>query len=204
MLGIVDYYAGNSRSVASALDTIGVAHMNIKNAEDFERVERIILPGVGSALATIESLRSLGLVAPLQYSVIEEKKSFLGICIGLQILFEQSEEGDTTGFGWLTGNIRSFDSDVIRVPQIGWNSLTFQKDHPLFEGVAQNSHCYFVNSYHAFPKDPGVVIATTDYGGASTAAIAKDNIWATQFHIEKSGPVGLQMLANFARMTTKC
>jgi imidazole glycerol-phosphate synthase subunit HisH len=204
MIGIVDYHAGNASSVAAALDVIGAPNMMIRAPGDLDRVGHVILPGVGSARATLDSLKSMGLLGPLKTFVMDERKPFLGICIGLQVLLDNSEESDTACLGWIPGDVRVFDSASVRVPQIGWNEVTFRRRMFLLEDVPDGSYCYFVNSYHAFPGDPDAVVATTDYAGVSTAIIARDNIVATQFHIEKSGPVGLRMLANFTRSGGQC
>ena len=162
------------------------------------------MPGVGSAGATMDSLDELGLIAPMTEFVTEWRRPYLGICVGLQIVFSRSEEGDATCLGWLPGTVRRFCASMVRVPQIGWNEVRKTRDHPIFEGIESGCYAYFVNSYHAFPEEDDVVAGTTDYGGRSTAIIGKDNVWATQFHIEKSGPVGLRMLKNFAVESAKC
>lgn len=199
MIGVINYHGGNAPSVAAALTQLGLPHQLVDAAEGLEQASHVILPGVGAARATLQSLRALDLIAPLETHAIENKKPFLGICVGLQVLFEQSEEDDCPCLGWLPGSVHRFDDTKVRVPQIGWNELTFEtQSHPLADVVPAHSYCYFVNSYHAKPSHPDVLVASTDYGGKSTALVAKDKIWASQFHMEKSGPVGLRMLRAFA------
>lgn len=203
-LGIIDYKAGNSQSVAAAAAIIDAPHTMVKTAEDLAKVDAVILPGVGSAGATMDSLKELGLVGPLGDFVMQRNRPYLGICVGLQVIFEASEEDDATCLGWLPGQVKGFDGQQVRVPQIGWNHIEKTRDHPIFDGIADGCYGYFVNSYHAFPDSDGVVVGQVDYGSKSTAIVAQDNIWATQFHIEKSGPIGLRMFTNFAREAAKC
>jgi glutamine amidotransferase len=145
----------------------------------------------------MDSLRDSGLVEPLTQRVLGDGVPFLGICIGLQILFDHSEEGDVDCLGWLRGRVRRF-AGGLRVPQIGWNHVRPVRAHAVLDGLPTDTHCYFVNSFHAVPDDPADVLATTDYGGEFCSVVARDNIVATQFHAEKSGELGLQILANFA------
>ena len=203
-IGIINYKAGNAQSVASAVRAVGTDYRMINGGDDLSHVDGVILPGVGSAGATMDSLAELRLIEPLNTFVNEEKRPYLGICVGLQVLFERSEEDDAECLGWLPGTVKRFDSSSLRVPQIGWNTLEKTQPHPIFEGTPEIRYGYFVNSYHAFPGDESLVIGTTDYGDRSTAIVAYDHIWATQFHIEKSGPIGLRMLKNYLEMVTSC
>jgi len=199
MIGIINYKAGNSHSVMNACEKIQVPCRYISSKEDFDGVTGIILPGVGSAKATMESLQELGIIEELEKLVFEKKIPFLGICVGLQILFEHSEEDDVDCLGWIKGKVVRFDSSKVRVPQIGWNKLTIKED-PFYEGVEADPYMYFVNSYYAVPEDSDNLLATADYDGEFCAMIHQENIYASQCHIEKSGPVGLQMLSNYCRM----
>jgi len=165
--------------------------------EDIDGATRIILPGVGSAGATMQSLREMGMINALEDAVLRKKTLFLGICVGLQVLFEHSDEGDADCLGWLGGGVVRFDGSKVRVPQMGWNQVNFIRQAPV---NAQKDHFYFVNSYHAKPEDESVVWGTADYNGAFTAAIHKDNIYATQFHAEKSGEAGLSLLNGFLNL----
>jgi glutamine amidotransferase len=197
VIGVVDYRAGNAPSVGYALARLGIDHRLVTTADDLDGVERIVLPGVGAARATIESLRESDLLEPLERRVRDDRVPFLGICIGLQVLFEHSEEGDTPGLGWIAGTVRRFP-DSERVPQIGWNSVHVRREHPVTATFPDGGHCYFVNSYYAAPADPGDVLGETSYGVAFCSVVARDNIVATQFHAEKSGPLGLSILEAFA------
>lgn len=204
MIGIVDYKAGNSHSVFNACVRIGVPCKYIRNAEDFKDVTGIILPGVGSAGATMDSLHEIGIVEELEKQVLENKVPFLGICVGLQILFEHSEEGDVDCLGWLKGQVVGFDRNKVRVPQIGWNELVFKKESPMIKGLGEHPYFYFVNSYHALPANPEDLLAVADYDGEFTAMIQHENIYASQCHIEKSGEIGLKVLKQFCELGGAC
>jgi len=197
VIGVVDYRAGNAPSVMFALARLGLGARLVATPADLHAVDRIILPGVGAARATIDSLTGTGLVDALGRRALDDGVPFLGICIGLQVLFDRSEEGPAECLGWLPGEVRRFP-DSVRVPQIGWNLVRAARAHPLTDGLPAEPYCYFVNSYHAVPADPAAVLATTDYAGEFCSMVARGNIAATQFHAEKSGEVGLRILRNFA------
>lgn len=180
-----------------ALARLGIDARLVSDAEGLREVDRIILPGVGAAGATVASLTESGLVEVLTERVLNQAIPFLGICVGLQILFEHSEEGDTDCLGWLPGKVESFPASV-RVPQIGWNSVRFVRDHALTQDLPADPYLYFVNSFHAVPADDDDVLGVTDYAGEFCSVVAHKNIAATQFHAEKSGEVGLRILTNFA------
>ncbi|MDR2042873.1 MAG: imidazole glycerol phosphate synthase subunit HisH [Clostridium sp.] len=199
MIGLIDYEAGNLASVSNALRRIRVEAKVIKTPEDFGEVSGIILPGVGSADATMKSLEKRELLRPLEEKVLGEKIPFLGICVGLQILFEDSEEGGCRCLGWIKGNVRRF-SGGVRVPQIGWNQVEFLRPDPILDRVESGNYFYFVNSFYAVPKEDGVQLGTTVYGRPFCSMVRKDNLYAAQFHLEKSGEIGLQLLENFARV----
>lgn len=194
---VIDYRAGNAPSVIYALERLGVPCRLASTAEQVDRAERLILPGVGSAGATMTSLRELRVLDALTQRVQQSRIPFLGICIGLQVLFERSAEGDVPGLGWLPGEVRRFP-DTHRVPQIGWNAVRPARAHPVWAGLPDEAYCYFVNSFYAAPADPADVLATTDYGVDFCSIAARGNVVATQFHAEKSGALGLRLLANFA------
>jgi glutamine amidotransferase len=200
MIGVIDYRAGNAPSVGYALDRLGIEHRLVTTPDDLAAADRLILPGVGAARATLESLAASGLDRPLTERVRDERIPFLGICIGLQVLFEHSEEGDVPGLGWIVGSVRRF-ADTERVPQIGWNTVRLRREHPVTAAFPDGGHCYFVNSYYAAPADPGDVLGETSYGVEFCSIVARDNIVATQFHAEKSGPLGLSILRSFANWT---
>jgi glutamine amidotransferase len=204
MIAIVDYKAGNLTSVACALDHLGHRCEITHRPERIRAAERVIIPGVGAAGATMENLIALELTGVLRDDVARAGKPFLGICIGIQVLLDRSAEDRADCLGIIPGEVVRFPSSVdgrpLKVPQIGWNRVRQTRSHPMFEGVPDNSHFYFVNSYYPVPADPALAIATSDYGVTFTAAIARDNVIATQFHLEKSGTAGLRMLDNFCRL----
>jgi glutamine amidotransferase len=174
-------------------------------AERIIAADRVILPGVGAAGATMENLRALGLDEVLRNDVARAGKPFLGICIGIQVLFDRSEEDSAECLGILAGRVarypRSCDGRPLKVPQIGWNRVRQTRSHRVFAGVPDNTHFYFVNSYYPIPDDPSIAIGACDYGVPFTAAVAHDNVIATQFHLEKSGAAGLKLLDNFCRLS---
>jgi imidazole glycerol-phosphate synthase subunit HisH len=203
MIAIVDYRAGNLTSVAHALEHLGHRAEITDQPERIRAADHVILPGVGAAGATMEHLRALGLGNVIRKDVVKAGKPFLGICIGIQVLMERSDEDDAQCLGLIPGEVVRFPSIVdgrpFKVPQIGWNRVHQTTRHPIFDGVPDDSYFYFVNSYYPVPAEESDVIAVASYGVSFTAAIAHDNIVATQFHLEKSGAVGLKMLDNFCR-----
>ena len=203
MIDVIDYRAGNAPSVVYALEHLGIPCRLVSAPDDIAQSERLILPGVGAARATLASLADQGLVGALGYQVCSARVPFLGICIGLQVLFEHSEEGPAECLGWLPGGVRRFP-DTDRVPQIGWNEVRVTRDHPLVTGWPADPYCYFVNSYHAVPDDPAAVLATTEYSVPFCSMVAAGNVAATQFHAEKSGALGLSLLRAFADWNGTC
>ncbi|MDR0294190.1 MAG: imidazole glycerol phosphate synthase subunit HisH [Oscillospiraceae bacterium] len=194
MIKIIDYKAGNAPSVMHAVTRLGYGAGFAREPDSLAGATHIILPGVGSAGATMESLRGTGMAGALEDAVLRKKIPFLGICIGMQILFEHSEEGDEDCLGWLKGRVVRFDGKAVRVPQMGWNNVRLAES-PV--NAALEDHFYFVNSYYALPEDKSDVWGTADYNGPFTAAVHRDNIYATQFHTEKSGEAGLALLNGF-------
>ena len=199
MLHIIDYGMGNLRSVQKAFEHLGVEAAITTNPSDLASADRVILPGVGAFRDAIAELKRLDFVPAIR-DVVASGKPFLGICLGLQLLFDVSyEDGEHEGLGIVPGKVIRFAAQPdLKVPHMGWNSLTFQQEHPILKDVAPGSHVYFVHSYHVVPTDPSVIAATSDHGGPFVAMIAKGNLTATQFHPEKSQKVGLQLLKNFA------
>ena len=194
MIGIIDYKAGNAPSVLHAAGHLGYSASFARGPQDIADATHIILPGVGSAKATMDSLHELGLIKPLEDAVQKRKIWFLGICVGMQILFEHSDEGAADCLGWLKGRVVKFDSGEVRVPQMGWNRVRFANDR--LPGIADD-YFYFVNSYYPKPQDASDIWGTADYGGPFAAAVCRDNIYGTQFHAEKSGKAGLALLNAF-------
>lgn len=194
MIKVIDYKAGNAPSVMHALERLGRKAEFARRTVDLDDATHIILPGVGSAKATMASLREMGLIAALEETVINRKIFFLGICVGMQILFEHSEEEDTVCLGWLPGRVVRFDDRQVRVPQMGWNQVHFVAQPPC---PAKDDYFYFVNSYYAVPSEQADLWGQADYCGMFTAAVCQDNIYGTQFHAEKSGEAGLALLSSF-------
>jgi glutamine amidotransferase len=203
MIDVVDYRAGNAPSVMYALEHLGLPCRLVGTPEAVGQSERLILPGVGAARATLASLEEQGLADALSARVRHDGVPFLGICIGLQVLFEHSEEGDTPCLGWVPGTVRQFPRDR-RVPQIGWNEVRFAREHAVTSELQESGHFYFVNSYYCTPTDPDDVLGITDYGDEFCSVVARGNIVATQFHAEKSGPLGLALLRGFAQWDGTC
>ena len=201
MIAIVDYGVGNLFSLRSSFAAIGVEAAVTSSAEELRSADRIILPGVGAFGDAAEKLRQSGLGDVLREEA-SRGKPLLGICLGMQLLFERSfEHGEHPGLGLLAGSVRPIAERIptgLKIPHIGWNSLRFVKASPLFTGLSQGDHVYFVHSYAA--EDCGdSLLAVTEYGAELTAAVGKDNVYGCQFHPEKSGDVGLRILRNFCR-----
>lgn len=206
MIAIVDYGMANLRSVEKALLKVGGDPVITADPAEIARAEKVVLPGVGAFCAAMSNLHGAGLDNAVR-SHIAQGKPFLGICLGLQMLFESSTEmGASEGLGILPGKVVRFFADglpnpeaaELKVPHIGWNALQFPKPSRLLAGLPNGADVYFVHSYFPAPADPSIVSATSDYGYDFCCAIEKDNIAATQFHPEKSGTIGLQILRNFA------
>ncbi len=204
MIAIIDYGAGNLQSVKKAFDFIGAESVITDNPETINACDKILLPGVGSFGDAMASMRAKNLVETVKQNALSGK-AFLGICLGLQLLFEESEESpNVQGLGIFKGKIRRFPSDMgLKIPHIGWNSLDIKQKDTLFKGIPENSYVYFVHSYYLEAKDLTDVATVTNYGIDFHSAVGKGNIFATQFHPEKSGDVGLQILRNFASMEVK-
>jgi glutamine amidotransferase len=202
MIDVIDYRAGNAPSVQYALEHLGVACRLVDTADAVAGSERIVLPGVGAARATLASLAENGLADAIAGRV-RDGVPFLGICIGLQVLFDHSEEGDTDCLGWVPGRVRRFPADR-RVPQIGWNEVRTVRDHPVSRALPPSGHYYFVNSYYCEPADAADVLGVTDYGFEFCSVVARGNVVATQFHAEKSGELGLGLLRGFAGWDGTC
>lgn len=201
MIAIIDYDAGNLRSVEKALNYLGQAAIITRNKDEILSADKVILPGVGSFGDAMGKIRHYGLEETIK-EAINMKKPFLGICLGLQLLFERSDETDgVAGLGILKGEIlRIPDGEGLKIPHIGWNSIEIKQSAKLFKGISNQEYVYFVHSYYLKAKNENEVAATTDYSTLIHASIEKDNIFACQFHPEKSGDVGLMILKNFAEL----
>lgn len=194
MIGIVDYGAGNVRSLGNALEKLGKKFFVSRNVQELQRADKLILPGVGEARSAIESLNRGGLLEWLPTIRVP----FLGICIGMQILFEHSDERDTACLGIVPGRVARFDDAVMKVPHMGWNRVHLKTQSSLFEGIPDGEFFYFVHSYGA----PLVAdtVGSTEYGREFSAAVQHNNFYGVQFHAEKSGNAGLQLLRNFSKL----
>ena len=194
-LVVIDYESGNLRSVSRALESQGVAPLVTGDASDFEDADAMVLPGVGSGPAAMDALNQRNLVGPIR-DFIASGRPFLGVCLGLQLLMDRTEEGNEPCLEVVQGNVKHLPGG-LKVPHMGWNSVRFNNQHPVLDGIFQDSYFYFVHGYYAAPEDPAGVSGTTEYGIPFCSIYAKDNLVATQFHPEKSGPAGLRFYKNF-------
>jgi glutamine amidotransferase len=205
---IVDYGSGNLRSAAKALERVAPAGVSVEVSADaaaLDRASHIVLPGVGAFADCKAGLEARpGMLAALERAVRREGKPFLGICVGMQLMAARGREfGVTPGLDWIAGEVRLLEPGAdhhgrqLKVPHMGWNELQLSRSHPVFDGLVTGSHFYFVHSYHLAVEDPADLLATCDYGGPVTAAVARANMVGTQFHPEKSQALGLKLLANF-------
>ena len=202
MVAIIDYDAGNIKSVEKAIQFLGEEVIITRDANEILSASHVILPGVGAFGDAMEKLQNYGLV-PVIHEVVKRQIPFLGICLGLQLFFEKSEETPgVEGLGILKGEIKRIpDKDDLKIPHIGWNSLKFPNCGRLYEGIQENSYVYFVHSYYLEAKEPEIVMAETEYGTKIHASVEKDNVFACQFHPEKSSSVGLKILENFLKIS---
>jgi glutamine amidotransferase len=200
-ISIIDYGMANLRSVQKAFESVGAPASIISAPEEIDRADRIVLPGVGAFADAVRTLREQNLAGPILRH-IERGRPFLGICLGLQMLFDVGyEDGEHRGLGVLKGACVRFDVDRtmgLKVPHMGWNQLDVARPSPLFKDLGDRPSVYFVHGYHVVPTDPAVVATTTDYGRPFVSSVWRDNVMATQFHPEKSQRVGLKILASFA------
>lgn len=201
MIAIIDYDAGNIKSVEKALLKLGQEVIVTRDVNVLLDADKVILPGVGAFGDAMEKLRNYGLEEVI-HQIVAKGTPFLGICLGLQLLFDESEEAPgVSGLGILEGKIIKIpDDNGLKVPQIGWNSLHIEKEEKLFAGMQEGAYVYFVHSYYLQAKDEAIVSASTEYGVKIHAAVQKDNVYACQFHPEKSSDVGLQILKNFVML----
>ncbi len=200
-IAIIDYKAGNLRSVQKALEECGATARITADAEDISAADGVVFPGQGACDASMLSIRERGLFEIIRHS-IDSGKPFLGVCLGLQLLLESSEEGEEPCLAILKGRTKRLppektDQVGLKIPHMGWNSVSLSIQHPVFEGIPNDSYFYFVHSYYADPEDKDIVAGVTNYGIDFCSAVAWDNVAAVQFHPEKSGAVGLRLYRNF-------
>lgn len=204
MIAIIDYGMGNLRSVQKGFERVGCQAQVTRDLQQIASARGVVLPGVGAFNACMENLRRFELVEPIR-EVVRQKKPFLGICLGFQLLFTESEEfGPQKGLDLFPGRVVGFRSeDSLKVPHMGWNRIEKKKESPFLEGISDGDYVYFVHSYYVAPEDASVVATTTAYGTSFVSSIATDHLFACQFHPEKSQEIGLHILANFARFVKK-
>ena len=199
MIAIIDYGVGNLFSVEKAFVKLGADVIVTSDVEEIAKADKIVLPGVGAFGDCMQNLIESGLI-PMILDAVATGKPFLGICVGLQILFEGSEESPgIAGLGIIKGMVKKIYAPTLKIPHMGWNSLELAAVSPLFQALPKSPYVYFVHSYYAVPEDPAIITAVTEYGQQVTAAVAQKNIQATQFHPEKSGDIGLLILKNFIK-----
>lgn len=202
MIALIDYGMGNLRSVEKAFEKVNARIVKVSSPDKLPACDSVVLPGVGAFGDCMKNLESQGLIEPLK-ALIKSGKPFLGICLGYQALFDASEESDgRKGLSLFGGKVIQFPHNGLKVPQIGWNSLSFKKSNcPLLKGLPDGSHVYFVHSYFPVPSDTDIVCTETEYGGNFSSMVWKDNVFGCQFHPEKSQKVGLQIIKNFVELT---
>ena len=202
MITIIDYGLGNLGSLANIFKKLGVEAAVSSDISVIENPSGIVLPGVGSFDAGMENIKKLGLVQTLERKVLEEKTPILGICLGMQLFAQKSEEGILEGLGWIKGEVKKFDfqDDSLKVPHMGWNTIEIKKQDSFLRELPESSRFYFVHSYHFVCKNNDNVLATTNYGYDFPSIIRQGNIFGVQFHPEKSHKFGMQLLKNFAEL----
>jgi len=194
--GIINYNVGNLYNLKNALDFIGVKNFLISDANEVKRADRILLPGVGAFYPAIQKLLNSGMFEAI-HEKIKSGTPLLGICLGAQLLMDESEEdGLHSGLGWISGKVKRFKSK-LKIPQIGWNQVSQKKSDPIFKGIPDDNHFYFVHSYHLQPDQAENYLGVSNYGYDFASVVRKDNLWGVQFHPEKSQNAGLKLLKNF-------
>jgi imidazole glycerol-phosphate synthase subunit HisH len=200
MIAIIDYGMGNLRSVQKGLEHVGFKAVVTRDVSEIDAARGVVLPGVGAFSACMENLGKFGLIEPIQ-EIVRRKKPFLGICLGLQLLFSESEEfGKQKGLDLFAGKVVGFHAlEDLKVPHMGWNRIEKKKESPFLEGIVSGDYVYFVHSFYVVPDESSIVATKTDYGNSFVSSIATDRLFACQFHPEKSQELGLRILANFGR-----
>lgn len=203
MIAIIDYGMGNLRSVQKGFQRVGYPAEVTREAGKIASARGVVLPGVGAFHACMDNLRRFELIEPIR-DVVRQRKPFLGICLGFQLLFSESEEfGKQTGLDLLPGKVVGFRAGKGRkVPHMGWNNIEKKKESAFLDGLSSGDYVYFVHSFYVVPEDPSIVATTTDYGESFVSSIATEHLFACQFHPEKSQEIGLRILGNFGRFVT--
>lgn len=200
MIAVIDYGVGNLGSITKALEYVGASVVLTNDPGVARQAEKLVLPGVGAFGDGMKNLRERGWLSVLEEEVRQRKKPFLGVCLGMQLLAKKSYEfGEHEGLGWVNAEVRKLEVAPLKVPQVGWNTVLWTREHPLLSGVPKQSDFYFVHSYELLPEKNGAVIGIVEYGGDIVAAVAWENVFATQFHPEKSQKDGLKILENFMK-----
>lgn len=196
---VIDYGSGNLKSVANALEFVSGAEIVVsRELKDFEDADKIILPGVGAFGDCVTALEKFGLVDEIKKQVLVNKKPFLGICVGMQLLAQKGfEDGEFKGLGFIDGEVVKIQGDDLKIPQMGWNELEILRDCAILSGIASGEHVYFANSYRFVAQNQENIVAQVDYGVKINAVVVKNNVVGIQFHPEKSGEIGLKILSNF-------
>ncbi len=202
MIGIINTQSANIKSISNIYYELGVNHTIINQRNDFKNVSKLIIPGIGSFDSIIENLKNLDLFDMIDNFAIKEKKPILGICIGMQIFFNKSEEGNKKGFGWIDNNVEKLNLKNIRYPHVGWNNVKMDKENPLFENINNDSYFYFLHSFgiKKNKKDTKSSYGSTYYGEEFISVIISDNLYGVQFHPEKSHNNGMKFLENFSKI----
>lgn len=201
MVVVVDYGMGNLRSVQKGFEKVGAVAIISRDPDQIRKADKLVLPGVGAFAKCMENLLNLDLTAPI-LDFIATGRPFLGICLGLQLLFDESEEfGSNEGLKVIPGKVKAFKKDMgLKIPHMGWNSVNFTYEHPVFKGIQDGDYFYFVHSYYVDPESRDFTIAESEYGIKFVCAVVMDNVVATQFHPEKSQSLGLKILENFSKL----
>jgi glutamine amidotransferase len=200
MVAIIDYGIGNTRSISKMIEKLGFEAIVTKNESDIRRAQSIILPGVGSFDNAAKKLRETGLISTLSELALDRRKPFLGICLGMQLLFKSSEEGVDFGLGWIDGKVIKFEQNKMpfkKIPHMGWNTVEYNTQSPLFKNVNSEIRFYFTHSFHVSGVNDSEIIGTTNYGYDFISAVQRNNIYGVQFHPEKSHRFGLQLIKKF-------
>jgi glutamine amidotransferase len=200
MIAIIDYGMGNLRSVQKGLERVGFEAIVSRDVGEIQSARGVVLPGVGAFSACMENLQKFGLIEPIR-EIVREGKPFLGICLGFQLLFSESEEfGRQKGLDIFPGKVVGFHADEnLKVPHMGWNRIDKRQESPFLDGITNGDYVYFVHSFYVVPEQSSLIATTTDYGQSFVSSIATDRLFACQFHPEKSQELGLRILANFGR-----